>query len=152
MSHRPLDDRRSLTGIEAMQAQFAQKITVQLTRHADDLSSDISERLRFGREKAIQHARAARIKQVIAPGYTKFGSVLAWFGSNGDDASGWWMKCMSILPLFALIAGLIAIQDWHNNSEIAAVVEVDSSLLTDDLPPAAYGDVGFLEFLRSHRE
>jgi hypothetical protein len=152
MSHRPLDDRRLLISTEAVQAQFAQKITAQLTRHTDDLPSDISERLRFGRENAIQHARAVRLRQVASPGYAKFGSVLTWFGSNGDESSGWWMKCISILPLFVLLAGLVAIQDWHNNSEIAAVAEVDSSLLADDLPPAAYGDVGFLEFLKSHRE
>ncbi len=152
MNQHRLDDRRLFMSTEMMQAQFAQKITAHLTRHSSELPPDISERLKFGREQAVVHARAARVKQVRSPVYAKFGSTLSWFDSDGNDSAGWWTKLISVLPLVALLLGLVAIQDWHNNSEIAAVAEADSLLLMDDLPPSAYSDVGFLEFLRSHRE
>jgi hypothetical protein len=32
------------------------------------------------------------------------------------------------------------------------VAEFDQALLTDDLPPAAYADPGFVQFLKSSRE
>jgi len=49
----------------------------------------------------------------------------------------------------ALVGGLIAIQDWHGSNEISAAAEIDASLLADDLPPSAYSDPGFVEFLKS---
>jgi Protein of unknown function (DUF3619) len=77
------------------------------------------------------------------------GGALALFGPSDDRQGGWWIKFVSVLPLVALICGLIAIQDWHVSNEISAAAEVDASLLADDLPPAAYSDPGFVEFLKS---
>ena len=36
-----------------------------------------------------------------------------------------------------------------SNEQIAAAAEIDADLLTDSVPPAAYNDPGFLEFLKS---
>ena len=33
--------------------------------------------------------------------------------------------------------------------QVVAAAEIDAALLTDDLPPDAYSDPGFAEFLRS---
>ena len=66
----------------------------------------------------------------------------------GDDDASWLNRMASIIPLFALIFGLIAIsviQDDNNANELA---EIDSALLTDDLPPEAYTDPGFAHFLK----
>ena len=41
------------------------------------------------------------------------------------------------------------VQDEKRAHELA---EVDAALLTDDLPPAAYADPGFLQFLKSAEE
>ncbi|MBC7727039.1 MAG: DUF3619 family protein, partial [Microbacteriaceae bacterium] len=38
------------------------------------------------------------------------------------------------------------VQNDHRASEVA---EVDAAILTDDLPPSAYADPGFAQFLRS---
>ena len=57
----------------------------------------------------------------------------------------------SALPLIALVAGLILIQRGHVNAQIATAAEVDAALLADDLPPTAYGDAGFVEFLKVPR-
>lgn len=47
-----------------------------------------------------------------------------------------------------LVFGLLLIQHLHDQAEIHAAADVDAALLADDLPPEAYGDPGFVEFLR----
>ena len=57
-----------------------------------------------------------------------------------------------MLPLFALVAGLVLIQNQHVRAQIAAAAEVDFDLLVDELPPTAYSDPGFLEFMKVQRD
>jgi len=55
---------------------------------------------------------------------------------------------VSAVPLLALVAGLVFINtSLGDNSE--EVAEVDAALLTDDLPPSAYTDPGFLQFIKT---
>jgi len=69
--------------------------------------------------------------------------VLAWGGEPG-----WGWRLATLAPLIALVAGLVLIQIQHDDDQISAAAEVDAALLADDLPPAAYTDAGFAEFLR----
>ena len=55
------------------------------------------------------------------------------------------------MPLAALVLGLVFIQNLHTSSQITAAAEVDAALLGDDVPVSAYGDPGFVEFLKSAR-
>jgi hypothetical protein len=48
-----------------------------------------------------------------------------------------------------LLAGLITIHVLQNDLRASELAEIDSALLTDDLPPAAYTDPGFLKFLKT---
>jgi hypothetical protein len=54
----------------------------------------------------------------------------------------------SALPLLILALVFLAIQDTLTERQIQAAAEVDAALLADDLPPQAYSDPGFAEFLR----
>ena len=56
------------------------------------------------------------------------------------------------MPLVTLVVGLVLIDQWHDRAQINAVADVDSALLADDLPPDAYSDPGFVEFLNNPRE
>jgi hypothetical protein len=70
-------------------------------------------------------------------------------GLGHDTSSGpWWRKLVSALPLLILALGFVAIQDTLMEHQIQAAAEVDAALLSDDLPPQAYADPGFAEFLR----
>lgn len=142
---------------EAMEARFALRVSAHLTAQADALPQDISERLRVAREQAVERARTAR--RQAAPesaAASSTGPVLTWpgedGGGHGGGAGGWWVKLGAIVPLLVLLAGLMLIQDWHGTNQIAAAAEVDTSLLADDLPPSAYSDPGFVEFLRSPQD
>ena len=47
-----------------------------------------------------------------------------------------------------LLVGLIAIDQWMTREQVLTAAEIDAQLLSDDLPPAAYTDPGFAEYLR----
>ncbi|WP_375211588.1 DUF3619 family protein [Aquabacterium sp.] len=66
---------------------------------------------------------------------------------DGPVAWGW--RLASLLPVLALIAGLWGVHLYHAEEKVQAAADVDTALLTDDLPPDAYADPGFSEYLRS---
>jgi len=137
--------------LDALEARFALRMTARLTERTADLPQDVSERLRFAREQALARARVAR-KTVAAESTTVVGSGSTLSLGRGEGGSGWWVQVASVLPLIALVAGLVFIQRLHNDSQISAAAEIDASLLADDLPPSAYSDPGFVEFLKAPRD
>ena len=131
--------------LEALQARFALRVTAALTENSHDLGADIGERLRFARERALERARAVAPTQVVG-GPRGGAATLGWTGS------AWWIRLASTVPVIALVAGLVFIQRWQDNTQVAVAAEVDTALLADDLPPQAYRDAGFAEFLKSPSE
>ena len=130
---------------QVAQDRFALRLTARLSDAADELPYDISERLRATRERALGKRRIATMR---------VGSKLAVSGIGAEVALGsgypsWWNRLASVVPLLALVVGLISIniiQDEDSTNELA---EIDAALLTDDLPPAAYADPGFAQFLKT---
>lgn len=134
--------------LDAVQARFALRVTARLTERSADLGPDLTERLRFAREKALARARAVRTAETAGPvGVSRSGAAVL-----GQWGSGWWLKAASVLPVFALAAGLFLIQRLQDNAQISTAAEVDAALLADDLPPRAYSDAGFAEFLKTPGE
>ena len=134
--------------IDALQARFALRVAARLTERSQGLEADVGERLRFAREKALERARASRAASASSPvGATAAGALML-----GRVGSGWWMKLASVLPALVLIAGLLLIQKSQTDEQISAAAEIDAALLADDLPPVAYSDAGFAEFLKTPRE
>jgi hypothetical protein len=66
----------------------------------------------------------------------------------GGREDGLWNRIASFIPLLALIAGLISIAVMQDEMRAREVAEVDAELLTDELPPSAYVDPGFAQYLR----
>ena len=69
-----------------------------------------------------------------------------------DEGLNLWNRLGAFLPLIALVAGLIMISMVQNDMRANELAEVDSALLVDDLPPAAYADAGFAQFLKLHAD
>lgn len=65
-------------------------------------------------------------------------------GGLGD----WWVRLVSFVPPVALTLGLIGIHHLYLAQRIQAAAEIDTALLADDLPPTAYADPGFAEFIK----
>jgi hypothetical protein len=129
---------------EALEGQLAERLTAHLSRSADALPHDITERLRFSRERALASRRSVVTQVQAAPVVVHSGRAAALGGPPSL-----WLRLASTLPLAVLVAGLVFIQHHHDLQQIAVAAEIDSALLADTLPPAAYSDPGFSEFLRS---
>ena len=133
---------------DGLEARFGVRVAAMLGERAQSTAPDISERLRFAREQALVRAQAARqVQTASAP-------VVVGRGRSAVLANplGWWFKLGSAAPLALLVLGLAGIAHVHDKAQIAAVAEVDAALLSDDLPPAAYTDPGFAEYLKTHQE
>ena len=139
----------SLPDRDGLEARFGVRVASMLGERAQSTAPDISERLRFAREQALSRAQAARrqVQAATAP-------VVVSRGRSAALASplGWWFKLGSAMPLALLVLGLAGIAHVHDKAQIAAVAEVDAALLSDDLPPDAYTDPGFAEYLKTTRE
>jgi hypothetical protein len=106
--------------------------------------------LRVAREQALA-LQPRRVDTTQAAGAA---AVLATGGGSaalGGGSSPWWLRVSSLLPLCLLLAGLFLIDRHYTSTQIEAAAEVDAALLTDDLPPDAYRDPGFAEFLKRER-
>ena len=131
---------------EALEARLGARVAAGLSERSQVLPHDIGERLRVAREQAVARAREARRPALAAApavvGVSRGAAVLA-----GPPA--WWQRAASVLPLLVLLAGLLMIHEWLQQEQVQAAADIDAVLLADDLPPAAYTDPGFAEFLKS---
>ncbi len=145
MNHSPLQSAEA----EALEARVGLLLAARLSDAP--LPSDITERLRFARAQAVARKRVATATTdwvVSASGAATLGRGP---GSQGGGRR-WWAALGGLLPLLALLGGLLLIDHWETERQIQLAAEIDALLLADDLPPAAYADPGFLEFLRTPRE
>lgn len=122
--------------------QFGRAVAARLSAGADDLPYDLGERLRAARVRAIE----ARKKPAVAPVVVGRGAA-ATLALEPEQRS-LFNRIASVLPLLVLVAGLVALHAYQADRRAAELAEVDADLLTDDLPPAAYADPGFVQFLK----
>ena len=129
-----------LTEIQA--DQFGRASAALLNQSTQNLSAGIKDRLHAARMKALS-VRKPEKAFIQKPAFA--GITGNWnFGSNGIwDTVGW------IAPLVVLVFGLIGIAQWQDDARINDIAEVDAALLSDDVPPDAYADSGFLAFLKN---
>jgi hypothetical protein len=122
--------------------QFGRASAALLTQGAQTLPAGIKDRLHAIRMKALSVRKAEKVL-VQKPA---FAGAMGSYSSNSNslwDTVGW------LAPLVVLVFGLIGIAQWQNDSRIIDIAEVDAALLTDDVPPDAYADSGFLAFLKN---
>jgi hypothetical protein len=129
-----------------IESRLAARLAGGLTATFDTLPHDVSERLRFAREQALGKARLAR---QAAPAGAAVMGVSAGRAAVLGSFVPWWQRAASMVPLVMLMAGLLVIDHWALREQVVAAADFDAQLLSDDLPPAAYSDPGFAEFIRS---
>lgn len=131
--------------IEILQDRYGLKTAAYLSAGAADLPYDISERLRAARAQAVAMRKVAKV-QAARAATTRAGSTLTW---GSDEGFSLWSRIGSVLPLIALVVGLLAINSLQTDNFVQELAEVDSALLTDELPPDAFSDPGFVQFLKA---
>ncbi|NQW94220.1 MAG: DUF3619 family protein [Polaromonas sp.] len=133
---------------DILQERFALKATSYLSTGTADLPHDVSERLRVARMQAVAKRKITKT-QTAGNAVNMGGSAAMTWGSS--DGLGWWGRIGSVMPLIALVVGMLTINSVQNDNRAQEVAEVDAALLTDDLPPAAFSDPGFVQFLKTNR-
>lgn len=145
MNRDPADRTGALTAAEreTLAARFALRVCAQLPGESG-LPHGVADRLAAARARALQ-AAAPR----LAPASQRqWQPALAGAPAPRGSGGGAWWKLASALPLLVLVAGMGAIAWWEQNERADAAAEVDAALLADYVPPDAYADPGFAEFLR----
>ncbi len=128
------------------QDQFGMRVAARLDSASLELSHDITERLRAARTRAVAARMAPQTRlRTSSDMAVQNGVGLLHFGDEGLNV---WSRLASLMPLVTLVAGLAFIQHITDDDRANELAEVDSALLTDDLPPSAYADPGFLQFLK----
>ncbi len=126
---------------EALLDRFGLKVAARLNDQT--LPHDISERLRVARQQALTHRKIKTVTQTASAVHMSGGAA-----TLGGDGLSWFNRIASVLPLLALVAGLVAVNVFTGNERANEVAEVDEQLLIDDLPPSAHTDPGFAQFLK----
>jgi len=124
--------------------RFGRAVAARLSAGTDDLSYEVRERLRAARVRALEARKQAEVHAPVLVGRGGAATL-------GDRLS-LWNRIASVLPLVALVGGLVLIHISQSDRRASEIAEVDAALLTDDLPPAAYADPGFVQFLKSGGE
>lgn len=129
-----------------LQDRYGLKTASYLSAGAADLPYEISERLRAARVQAVSKRKIVKMETAGSVVNAGGSAALSW---GSDDGLSWWARIGSVLPLIALVVGLLAINSIQSDNRDQEVAEVDAALLTDELPPAAFADPGFLQFLKA---
>lgn len=126
---------------QALADQFGRAVARRLSAGTDEMSYEAGERLRAARVRAL----AARKQEEVAPVTLGRGGA----ATLGSGERTWFNRIASVLPLVILAAGLVFIHTFQTERRATELAEVDAALLTDDLPPAAYADPGFVQYLKT---
>jgi hypothetical protein len=127
--------------LDARAEQFGARVAHHLNDATRQMPRDISERLRAARSQALAHRRVA--ESVTAPAAFAQGNSATLTGGLG-----FWGGAASWLPLVALVVGLLGIGTLQEQMRAREVADVDTELLTGDLPTSAYTDPGFAQYLK----
>lgn len=142
---------------ESVADRFGRKIAARLNAGQADLPYVVTERLRASREQALSMRKRA-VSTIARPAQeaTLHHIQMGVDGSAtlGTGPSGWmpqWLRhALTALPIAAMVAGIAFIGVQQDASSTLEVAELDTELLTDALPPDAYTDPGFIQFLQSN--
>lgn len=129
---------------EASAHAFGRAVAARLSEGSESIPHDISERLKVARAQAV--AKRKIVSTQLADNVSISGGEMALQLGGRED--GLWSRIASLLPLLALVAGLISIAVLQDELRAREVAEVDAELLIDELPPSAYVDPGFAQYLR----
>lgn len=127
--------------LDRLEERFARKLLQHIDADTQTLSYTASERLRAARVQALAAAPANPSVQL-----NNDGTATAGFGLEQ-----WFISFASILALLALLFGAVQIVQSSKTKRIQHIAQVDTQLLSNDLPLSAYTDPAFEQFLQNQQ-
>lgn len=134
--------------IDNYQDRVGRALAARLSDSTNDLPNDISERLKAARMQALAKRKVVKLQTATA---VQAHGGAATLNLGEDSGNSLWNRLGSLIPLLALIVGLLAIAAMQEQKFAKEVADVDVELLADELPPSAYTDPGFVHFLNAKR-
>lgn len=123
-------------------------VCAALDQRLEQLPADTQARLAAARQVVL--ASRAQVAQ-MAPVRTPVPAGLASSGDknlSGFSLGGWWRSGLSAgLPLLIALAGIFGVYQLEQQHHFQEMAELDTMMLTDELPPSAYADRGFNVYL-----
>lgn len=122
---------------------LAQKICLRLDRTTDQLSPRIVGRLAAARSAALAAATRSCPSRSLA---SRAAALL-----SSDRPPLWWRLSATAVPALLLVLGVFLVDAVQQEQSVEEIAEIDSALLTDDLPLVAYADHGFGVYIKNTR-
>lgn len=116
----------------------ASRIRQALNHSLKDIPPASARRLEAARHLALSRQKQAEGQLALAGHARGFGLRLG----------GEMPYLRQVLAVFALLLGMWISFYWHSTQYISELEEVDSALLADDIPPEAFLDDDFIEWLK----
>ena len=133
----------------------ALKICRHLERATEHLPYRVTERLAAARAAALARVAAAPAESVaLAPAHPAAAPVAREKRVEKRaqrSAPLWWRIAATAVPLVLLAVGVVVVDTVRQEQSAAELAEVDSALLTDDVPLVAYADHGFGVYIQNTR-
>lgn len=121
---------------------FAKRLCRKLDRTLEEMPPGVLGRLRVARHCALSHQkREVAVQRLVLPG---FGS-----GSFGLFEDIHFRRLAAVLLVLTALAFAFY---WQGQQYVYDLEDIDSALLTDDIPPDAFLDQGFAAWLEGSSE
>ena len=117
--------------------RYAYRVRQALNHGLKDIPPAASRRLEAARHLALSKQKQAEPQL-----------VLAGTGTRGFKSGSHTPYLKQILSVVALLLGMWLSFYWHSVQYVTELEEVDSALLADDLPPEAFMDNDFFQWLK----
>jgi hypothetical protein len=136
---------------EAKDTQFAYKVRHALDSNLDTLPESTTQRLAAARKLALSRKKQSApltqmqyLPRLAGAGGGSFGTAP---GDGRNVLFAWLGRLGVILPILIGIVLLVGLSQYIERNRINEVAEIDSAILSDELPLDAYLDHGFKAFL-----
>lgn len=150
MNPTSMENRRSAAAWEPevdifTERQLGEKIRQVLDDSASSLPPHIGQKLAKARQEAVSRKRSAGLTVDLLQTQLAGNSGR----SNGSSNGGWFGKLGFAIPVLLLACTLLIVQDWGEMDAADEAADIDTALLSDELPIDAYMDRGFTSFLNT---
>jgi len=123
---------------------LAYKVRHALNETLDELPASTTDRLAAARALALSRKKAdAPVQQQQA----RRPQQRPLFDLSAVLAMPWVARAAAVVPLVAMVAGLVGIYHAQQEQHAAELADLDAAVLSDDLPLTAYTDHGFNAYL-----